>query len=218
MLSVTILLILVVMLIRRNIHRKTESPIVSTPACSKYTVRLVSGAAEYSAILTGITGLVENFSPGAKWVFEAPNARSVLKRGEDVFILLNRAGGYRRIKVLHGGGNLALELPQHSETEMRPLQSTEEAVPVERPDPAQKENFGLLAFEWTESNILTLNERCNEAIAHGKTELILAEDELPASGSWSDICKELKQNGIEGADIIPDGIKLILRTNNAERK
>ena len=54
----------------------------------------------YSVILRRITELVTTSYPEARWVWEAPNARQLIELGEDVFILLNRAGGYRRAHVV----------------------------------------------------------------------------------------------------------------------
>ena len=54
----------------------------------------------YSVILRRITELVAASYPEARWVWEAPNARQLIELGEDVFILLNRAGGFRRAHVV----------------------------------------------------------------------------------------------------------------------
>ena len=35
----------------------------------------------------------------AKWVWETPNAQKKIENGEDVYILLNGSGGYRRARV-----------------------------------------------------------------------------------------------------------------------
>ena len=54
----------------------------------------------YSVILRRITELVTASYPEARWVWEAPNTRQLIELGEDVFILLNRAGGFRRAHVV----------------------------------------------------------------------------------------------------------------------
>ena len=53
----------------------------------------------YSLILKRITELVSSEYEGAKWVWETQNSRKKIENGEDVYILLNSAGGYRRAKV-----------------------------------------------------------------------------------------------------------------------
>ena len=57
-------------------------------------------ALAYSLILKRVTAIVLAEYPEARWVWEAPNAPRLIELGEDVFILLNRAGGYRRAKVV----------------------------------------------------------------------------------------------------------------------
>lgn len=47
----------------------------------------------------GSPELVMEAYPDARWVWEAPNARKLMEQGEEVSIILNRAGGYRRAIV-----------------------------------------------------------------------------------------------------------------------
>ena len=93
-----------------------------------------------------------------------------------------------------------------AETEQEPEQSDAEISPEEE----QNENYELIAFEWVDAHIIELNERCNEAIGHGITELLLQADELPVSDSWPDICCELKRSDIEEVTVVPEGIKINL--------
>lgn len=72
-------------------------------------------------------------------------------------------------------------------------------------------NYELLAFEWAEAHVIELNDRCNEAIGQGKTELILMSEELPTSESWGNICTELKRAGLEDVEVTPVGIKINLQ-------
>lgn len=53
-----------------------------------------------SLITSRITTLVLNEYPNARWIWEAPNAFELIELGEEVYILLNRAGGYRKAKVI----------------------------------------------------------------------------------------------------------------------
>lgn len=40
------------------------------------------------------------FSQDAKWVWKEPNAKQRIANGEDVSIILNKAGGYKEAKVI----------------------------------------------------------------------------------------------------------------------
>ena len=70
------------------------------------------------------------------------------------------------------------------------------------------ENYELLAFEWTESHMIDLNERCNEAIGQGKQSILISEEELPAKQSWKNICDELMRSDIELAVCQENGIEI----------
>lgn len=54
----------------------------------------------HSLITNRVTTLVLNEYPNARWIWEAPNAFELIELGEEVYILLNRAGGYRKAKSL----------------------------------------------------------------------------------------------------------------------
>ena len=198
----TAILILALRRIARSGHHLPES----APAKGK-AVKLAPGSTKYSAKLIQIAELVENSCPGAGWVFEEPNAKQLIDRDEDVFILLNRAGGYRRAKVTKTGLEFC---SAKSQSEPKPFFNDEPAVKEIPEQPAPKENYGLIAFEWAEANILSLNDCCNEAIARGKTELTLTAAELPPDKSWPDILKELERNGLREVACTPDGIQIKL--------
>lgn len=53
----------------------------------------------YGVIQRRVTELVLAEFPQARWIWENPSARKSIESGESVYILLNRAGGYRRAKV-----------------------------------------------------------------------------------------------------------------------
>ena len=147
-----------------------------------------------------------NEYPNARWIWEAPNAFELIELGEEVYILLNRAGGYRKAKVIIQ--NLQVIGLQYQEIPKNPDESEErtEAPATEQP----KENYELIAFEWAESHIFELNARCNDAIGQGLTEIILTADELPARESWENVCLELQRAGLEDAVCISEGIKINL--------
>ena len=166
----------------------------------------------YSVILTRISELVSSEYPTAKWVWEKPNSKKLVEDGEDVCIILSGAGGYRRAKVkiqnlqVVGLEYLAAKLPEKPEV----IEEVDEEAIDEASEPTPV-NYELLAFEWAEAHVIELNDRCNEAIGQGKTELILMSEELPTKESWENICTELKRAGLEDVEVITDGIKINLQ-------
>lgn len=183
----------------------------------------------YAVILRRVTERVLSRYPDARWVWEAPDARWLIETEGEAYILLNRAGGYRRARVIlknlqvKGIDFCPLKLEPEAGQEPETIQGLEaEDEPeaeeaLERQEP-QKENYELLAFEWAEAHGLELNERCNEAIGQGLDEMILEEGELPVYESWPDLCRELVRLGFQEVHCIPEGIWIDLRQETAERK
>lgn len=163
-------------------------------------------ALAYSLILKRVTAIVLAEYPDARWVWEAPNAPKLIELGEDVYILLNKAGGYRRAKVVIQ--NLQVIGLQYQEVPVTTDDTEDEMddTPVDPP----KDNYELIAFEWAESHIFELNTRCNDAIGKGLTEIILTADELPVRESWPDVCRELMRADLEDVECVPEGIKINL--------
>lgn len=162
----------------------------------------------YSVILTRISELVSSEYPTAKWVWENPNARKLIENGEDAFILLSGAGGYRRAKVkvqnlqVNGLDYITAALPDKPNED---VDTDDEEEEVSEPVPV---NYGLIAFEWAEAHVMELNDRINDAIAQGKSEYIIPEEELPVRDSWAAIIEELGRQDIENAVEDPHGIKI----------
>lgn len=160
----------------------------------------------YAVILRRVTELVCTEYPEARWIWEASNAKHRIENGEEVYILLNRAGGYRRAKVVIQ--NLQVMAVDYlSVPEEESVSEGEEESFVPEP---MEENYELVAFEWVEAHIFELNSRCNEAIGEGMRDIILTAEKLPAKESWKDICKELSRAGLEDVRVIPEGIKINL--------
>ncbi len=169
----------------------------------------------YGLIQTQISALVEADYVGAKWVWDISNAKRRIKDGEDVFISLNGAGGYRRAKVrMVALRAVALEYPSEAEDEQ--VRPDPEKTPDDTEDdaaestPELKVDYGLIAFEWVEAHIMELNARMNETIGEGKSELLLPPAELPVAESWEKICEELNQAGISQVVQTDQGIKINL--------
>ena len=167
----------------------------------------------FSVILTRISDLISSEYPTAKWVLEKPNARKLIERGEDVFVILSGAGGYRRAKVkirnlqVDGIDYVTAEIPSKPEDNV----DDSDADDAEEENDPVPVNYELLAFEWAEAHVIELNDRCNEAIGQGKKELILMSEELPTPESWENICTELKRAGLEDVEVVTDGIKINLQ-------
>ena len=187
-----------------------EPEVVSVPEPKPVTERDVKDMA-FSVILTRITELVEAEYPKAKWVWEKPNAKALVLAGDEAYIILSGAGGYRRARAVVENLQLKnLEYPtaketpptiyeEVTETDEDEEENVDEAIPV---------NYDLMAFEWVEANLIGLNERCNDAIGEGKEELLIPEEELPVKESWESICKELGRADIENLEMVPEGIKI----------
>ena len=131
----------------------------------------------YSVILRRVTELVLSEYPEARWVWEAPNAEKLIRENQEVFILLNRAGGYRRAKVVIRNLQV-VGIDYNPQTEEEATLEPENNVPDSDEEP-EVQNYELLAFEWADAHIIELNARCNEAIGENLSELILLAEELP---------------------------------------
>ena len=89
-----------------------------------------------------ISGMVRAEHPNARWIWKTPNAKALVCSGEDVSILLNRAGGYREAVVHMSDGEVkSIEYllppePQKGETTDEPEPEDGEAI-----------NYELVAFE-----------------------------------------------------------------------
>lgn len=172
----------------------------------------------YGVIIGRISDLVRADYPGARWTWESPQAKARIGAGEDVYILLDHAGGFRRAKVVIRCLR-AIALAYQTEPQAEAVhdrgtvpQRTKAAAPVQTDagsEPVQ-EDYSLLAFEWVEANIIDLNRRCNDAIGRGDADILLAAKELPRKESWEDICSQLKRDGLSNSEITPQGIEIYL--------
>lgn len=173
----------------------------------------------YSMMVGRITAIVQEQYPNAKWVWEKTNTQELIKANQDVFILLNQAGGYRKARV-------QVRDYQVEEVEflsVKPKDKPQENAVDTEVETAEKgdekKNYELLAYEWVADRIMLLNERCNEAIGRGDKELILTEDELPQEKeSWADICRELERAELKNVELISQGIKIKLSVEETEKE
>lgn len=172
----------------------------------------------YRVIQRRITQIIARKYPDARWVWENPKAREDITEGQKVYILLNRAGGYNRglvlirnLQVVDVVFDAAPKQPVPKAED--PLSSPPSATPAPAADSTTEEepdeipeDFGLIAFQWVEAHVMELNEQINEAIAKRESSMVIPASELPAKGSWVEICRELERNDLTGATCREDGI------------
>lgn len=162
-----------------------------------------------------ITELVIARYPEARWVWETRNPKEDILAGPPVFILLNKAGGYRKGQVILQNLQVCdvlippvTQTPDPNEKEEMDDDDPPPEIPQEEPLPV---NYELIAFEWVDAHILELNGKCNEALAKGREVLLIRSEELPERDSWQDICADLLQNGMERAECQDDGIQIYFK-------
>ena len=167
----------------------------------------------YFVIQRRITQILQEKYPNVRWIWENPGAKEDIIAGNPVYVLLNKAGGYRRghvvIRNLHVFDiSFADEKKEINDPVLPPKDAPEPAPPATPPadDDDIPENYGLIAFQWVEAHVMELNDRCNEAIGEGLTEYLIPASELPVSESWEEICKELIRNDLHGAQCCDEGI------------
>lgn len=173
----------------------------------------------YALLVGRITDLVNTQYPNAKWVWERADARRKIELGEDVHILLNQAGGYRKARVQVRDYQVeSIDFLTVEQKEKPQADADEKATESGESEPVKK-NYELLAYEWVADRIILLNERCNDAIGRGDKELILTESELPQEKeSWADICRELERAELKNVELTPQGIKITLSVEETEKE
>ena len=141
----------------------------------------------YCIIQRRITQILQDKYPDARWIWENPRAKEDILAENPVYVLLSKAGGYRRghviIRQLQVFDVVFEEEKPETETPAPDPTPTPGPVPPAPPseeeDEPMPENFGLIAFNWVEAHVMELNDRCNEAIAEGLSEYLIPAEELP---------------------------------------
>jgi len=164
----------------------------------------------FGLIQRRITEYLTSLYPDARWVWSKPNPMAAIAVGDPVFILLGRAGGFRKAEVMIN--NLQFKALRF-ETVCAESPAEPEALENPADTEPQNTNYGLMAFEWVETHSMELNRLSNEAIAHNESAFMIPSDDLPARESWKDICDELVHGGFLSAEITDDGIQIIHRVN-----
>lgn len=185
-------------------------------------------AQSFGDLQTQITRWVRQEYPNARWVWKCPDAKARFQRGEDMAILLNRAGGYREA-VIHLQGKRLFEIQYLCAPVENPrLQQPEEAAsPQEeqpsmkeaasQPEPSQPEDYSLAAFEWVESHLEELNTLCNECIAQKQDFLLLTGGDLPEPAAWPALCQELLRNGLS-CHMEEEGVRIQIARENRRKE
>lgn len=164
-------------------------------------------AQSFGELQTQVTRWVRQEYPNARWVWKYPDAKARFQRGEDMAILLNRAGGYREAVIRLQGKRLfeiqylcapvenpRLQQPEEAASPQEEQPSMKEAA--SQPEPSQPEDYSLAAFEWVESHLEELNTLCNECIAQKQDFLLLTGGDLLEPVAWPALCQELARNGL----------------------
>lgn len=165
----------------------------------------------FSMICQKVTELVARDYPHARWVWEFPTAQKLIMEGREVYILLNRAGGYRRAQVLYQ--NLQVTGLKYEGITVAPTEPP--AAPS--PEECEPDNYSLLAFQWVDAHLSDLSSRCDEAKQNGLSHLLVSETELPVAQSWQDICTELARAGYR-TQVLAEGIKIMLGDAENEQR
>lgn len=172
-------------------------------------------AMAYVLIQRRITQILEAKYPDVRWIWENPRAQEDIFAGNPVYVILNKAGGYKRglvlIRNLQVFDVIFDAVPQTDSPAVPPVSNPPKSDPAPQPPEPEEddeipEDFGLLAFQWVEAHVIELNDRINEAIGRRETSMLICACELPVRESWVEICKELERNDLTGAVCREDGI------------
>ena len=182
-------------------------------------------AQSFGELQTRITRWVRQEYPEARWVWKYPDSKARFQRGEDMAILLNRAGGYREA-VIHLQGKRLFEIqylcaPAEKPQLEEPASPQEEQPTLEeaasQPEPYQPEDYSLAAFEWVESHLEELNTLCNECIAQKQDFLLLTGGDLPEPAAWPALCHELLRNGLS-CHMEEEGVRIQIARENRRKE
>ena len=182
-------------------------------------------AQSFGDLQTQITRWVRQEYPEARWVWKYPDSKARFQRGEDMAILLNRAGGYREA-VIHLQGKRLFEIqylcaPAEKPQLEEPASPQEEQPTLEeaasQPEPSQPEDYSLAAFEWVEAHLEELNTLCNECIAQKQDFLLLTGGDLPEPAAWLALCHELLRNGLS-CHMEEEGVRIQIARENRRKE
>ena len=149
----------------------------AAPAVQEPTERDMKAMA-YVLIQKRITQILEAKYPNVRWIWENSRAQEDIFIGNPVYVILNRAGGYKRGLVLIRNLQVFDVIFDAAPQTDSPAPPPSAEPPKQEPKTTETEedddipeDFGLLAFQWVEAHIMELNERINEAIGKIQNEL-----------------------------------------------
>ena len=212
----------------RPIHPGQQTgafPATQCAAESQPAAQNADDAQSFGELQTQITRWVRQEYPEARWVWKYPDAKARFQRGEDMAILLNRAGGYREA-VIHLQGKRLFEIqylcaPAEKSQLEEPASPQEDQPTLEeaasQPETSQPEDFSLAAFEWVESHLEELNTLCNECIAQKQDFLLLTGGDLPEPAAWPALCQELLRNGLS-CHMEEEGVRIQIARENRRKE
>lgn len=188
-------------------------PLPALPPPTRLPSEMDMQSMAYCIIQRRISQIIQNEYPDARWIWENPRAKEDILAGNPVYVLLSKAGGYRRGHVVIRQLQVMdvvfeEEKPKEQPPAPSPTSKTGAVPPIppEEDDEPMPENFGLIAFNWVEAHVMELNDRCNEAIAEGLSDYLIPAEELPVSESWEEVCKVLIRNEFHGTQCCDEGI------------
>ena len=177
----------------------------------------VEDTLSFGDLQTQITRWVRQEYPEARWVWKHPDSKARFQRGEELSILLNRAGGYREAAILLQGQRLFEIRYLCAPAEKPRLEPPTAEEPMSQPEPPQPEDYSLAAFEWVESHLEELNTLCNECIAQKQDFLLLTGGDLPEPAAWPALCQELLRNGLS-CHMEEEGVRIQIARENRRKE
>ena len=152
-----------------------------------------------------ITEFVLSRFMDASWCWEIPDAKKRIFLGENVYIRLDHAGGYKWARVIYQG--LKVYGLNYGNGKMITDDEPPEEIVTEKPPVV---NYSMIAFEWCEAHMADITDRLNKAVSEGQNEIMLSIEELPVPESFEDICKEIVRQKNKETKIMTDGILIML--------
>ena len=160
----------------------------------------------YHQLCQAVNKEVLRIFPDAKWIWLTPCPMAAMWDNDFLAVRLYGASGYHRAVVhLVDGAFHRLQVTANKRTP--PATSAVQDTPTST-------DYSLMAYQWVESQIVFLNESCNNAIAEKRDSLYLAPECLPDAQSWPDISKVLDGQGFAN-EVTENGILLHLQTKGA---
>lgn len=160
----------------------------------------------YHQLCQAVNKEILRIFPDAKLVWLTPCPMAAMWESGPLSVQLQVADGFKKASVyLKDGvfGHLQVE------TNASPF-----SVTKAKEEPDTSADYSLMAYQWVESQIVFLNESCNNAIAEKQDSLYLTAEYLPDAQSWPDIAKVLDEQGFTN-EITENGILLHLQTKGA---